>query len=418
MADLSHDPDLMFDFWAEPKGPFLAPLAAKVTERVLRVLGANRQRDPKGEQVERVIVIVSTVIANLAVLHGSYLYGRRIAVPLKHEATSRYNRQGFGSLKAVLQAMAEMGCLIISPAIPKVRRTGIEADGWLLRALLKPDNKPTAIGRAYGEETVRLFARTGRDAQGRRKPSAAIDYKDTPETTAMRAEMDRVNRYLNYQRIELYGEHQGDIRLFRSFMLRSETDPHRFDLHGRLYGGFWMNLRKDLRTGLTINGETIADLDYVSMFPRLAYLRVGLEPPRGDLYDIPGLEQHRAAAKIGFSALLSRAGEMRRLPADLKDVLPQGWTASAFQAAVAARHPALVPLFGRDLAPDLMFTESRLLLAVMAELERQGVVALPMHDGIMVPGSKADVAMAAMKGKAERLLGHVLPVSVKPMLAS
>ena len=104
------------------------------------------------------------------------------------------------------------------------------------------------------------------------------------------------------------------------------------------------------------------------MFPRLAYARVGAEPPEGDLYAIPGLEEHRAAVKKGFSALLSGASEMRRLPREVAEGLPEGWTARRFREAVSAKHSALAPLFGRDIALDLMFTESRILMATLRRL--------------------------------------------------
>lgn len=170
---------------------------------------------------------------------------------------------------------------------------------------------------------------------------------------------------------------------------------------------------KALRSGLTINGEPIADLDFASMFPRLAYARVGAEPPEGDLYAIPGLEEHRAGVKAGFAAMLSSSNEMTRLPSDVKDALPAGWTGRRLAEAIGAKHPALVPLFGNDIALDLMFTESTILVAVLLRLARMGIAALPMHDGIMVPASKAELGCAAMQRCANETVGVKLPVARK-----
>ncbi|MCF6112213.1 hypothetical protein [Mesorhizobium muleiense] len=87
--------------------------------------------------------------------------------------------------------------------------------------------------------------------------------------------MEEINAFLATQRIELQGQPQSGFRLTRRFLLRDIGDPHTFNLHGRLYGGFWESLPKRLRADLRINGEPIADLDFASMFPRLAYARVG-----------------------------------------------------------------------------------------------------------------------------------------------
>lgn len=407
-------PDLMLDTWATCKGPHLSALAAEATARVLEAYtpshNGNRHRRPKADQVERVSNIVSCLIANLAALHRDSPQSHRLAVPMKHEAATRYDRRGFGSLPKVVRSMEMAGLVTTTPAHIKVRRTGLKATGWLLEALLSPTIGPGEIGRAEGEETIVLTARAGRNGRGEKLPPVYIDYRDTEETLKLQAEMGAINAYLAKQRLELDGEPQANIRLVRRFMLRHPSHPRTFRLHGRLYGGFWQSLPKERRGGIRINGEPIADLDYASMFPRLAYIKVGIEPPEGDLYAIPGLEAHRGGAKIGLSALLSARTPMRRLPADLKAALPEGWTAATFRNAVATKHPGLVSLFGHDIGAELMFTESCILVAVMRSLAEMGIVALPMHDGIMVAAHQAGRAGVMMVQEAEAITGSPLPI--------
>lgn len=306
--------------------------------------------------------------------------------------------------------MAESGLAVLRRPIPTVLRTGLQADGWLLGALTTSRPPLADIGRAQGEETIWLSARMGRDGRGNKLPSVQVDYRDTPETIAMRGEVEEINTFLASQSIELHGQPQAAFKLRRQFTLRSPTDPHRFDLHGRLYGGFWMNLPRAQRDGLRINGEPIADLDFASMFPRLAYAKIGKEPPEGDLYALPGLEEHRAGAKAAMSALLSTATDMRRLTPELKAALPVGWTAKRLKHAAGLRHPDLVPLFGRDLALDLMFLESTILVEAMKRLAGRGVASLPMHDGMMVPLSKAIEGAEAMHDASLAIIGVSNPV--------
>ncbi|RUV20718.1 hypothetical protein [Mesorhizobium sp. M7A.F.Ca.MR.245.00.0.0] len=170
---------------------------------------------------------------------------------------------------------------------------------------------------------------------------------------------------------------------------------------------------KALRADLRINGEPIADLDYASMFPRLAYARVGAEPPEGDLYAIPGLEEHRAGVKAGFAAMLSSSNEMTRLPSEVKEALPLGWTGRRLAQAISFKHPALVPLFGKDTALDLMFTESCILVAVLLRLAKMGIAALPMHDGVMVAARHFEMAKEVMMMVAAAREGALIPVVAK-----
>jgi hypothetical protein len=268
--------------------------------------------------------------------------------------------------------------------------------------------------RAAGEEIIQVTARPATKRIGPKKlPKVWIDYEDTEESIRLRRELDEINRFLSSRSVTLRGDSMPAFTLVRRFGLRREVDPLRFDLHGRLYGGFWMFLKADERRHLRIDGEPIEDLDFVSMFPNLAYRHVGKEPPPGDLYLMPGLEQHRDGAKAGVSTLFSYATEMKSLPTSVKELLPDGWTARRFRKVVFAKHPDLVPLFESDILLDFMFTESQILMVTLKRLMAQRVPALPMHDGIMVPGSKAEAAKRAMQQASKEVVGVSLPVAQK-----
>ncbi|MER8984622.1 hypothetical protein [Mesorhizobium sp. M0843] len=414
MDDPFSSSDHWFDPWATASGSHLKALTASITKQVLQATAKGpkaRMRQPRAEQVERVTNIVSCLVANLATMHLGHPKHSRLAIPLRHTSQSRYDRKGFGHLPHVIDAMAAEGLVIKHQAHIKKRRTGIEATGWLLDALLK--GTVAEVGRAEGEEAIWLTARMGRDALGRKLPFVLVNYRDTPETCSLRREMEEINTFLSTQHIELQGQPQGGFKLTRRFTLRHKGDPHTFHLHGRLYGGFWESLPTRLRADLRINGEPIADLDFASMFPRLAYARIGAEPPVGDLYAIPGLEDHRAGVKGGFAAMLSSSNEMTRLPGDVKGALPPGWTGRRLAEAVGAKHPALVPLFGKDIALDLMLTESTILVAVLLRLARMGIAALPMHDGVMVAARHCGMAKEVMIELAVMRTGMSIPVEVK-----
>ncbi|MER9490162.1 hypothetical protein NKI50_30165 [Mesorhizobium sp. M0563] len=225
--------------------------------------------------------------------------------------------------------------------------------------------------------------------------------------------MQAINAFLNKADLTLDGSPPPlPILLTRRFQVEHPDAPHTFDRHGRLYGGFWMSLPKTQRHLIRINGEEVADLDFTAMFPQLAYLEAGAVLPRGDPYGgIEGLP--RAAAKMGLSALLCRRGAMRRLPSGVREAAGKGWNAERLSQALAERHPAIASMFGTGLGLRLMFTESRILLVALRTLMEQGVPALPMHDGIMVPRSRSDQATTAMVDASQGIAGIPLPVVIK-----
>ncbi|TIM74432.1 MAG: hypothetical protein E5Y58_07640 [Mesorhizobium sp.] len=77
--------------------------------------------------------------------------------------------------------------------------------------------------------------------------------------------------------------------------------------------------------------------------------------------------------KAGFATMLSSSKEMTRLPSGVKRALPVNWTG---RRQLARNTPRLCRFFGKDIAMDLMFTESSTLVAVLLRLARMGIAAL------------------------------------------
>ena len=154
----------------------------------------------------------------------------------------------------------------------------------------------------------------------------------------------------------------------------------------------------------------------------MAYASVGVEPPADDLYDIPGLEQHRKAVKKALNCLMmddysrtrprwpkelvDEAGE------DTADRLPAGWTVKKTKTAILRKHPALKPCLGRGLGLQLMFTESEILIAVLEELQARSIIGLGLHDGLMVPVSKGDEVRRIMVEVATSITSATIPVTL------
>jgi len=290
------------------------------------------------------------------------------------------------------------------------------------------------FGQRENREVI-VLSRTirshGWDEDGEYNPKKTrkwIDYKqDTPDTIAYRSQMRRLNDFLAQADIAFMDDGQEphvkphDRSLRRYFThTKGDLEQPTFDQNGRLSGGFWMNLKKDRRANIRINGEPIADLDFKNMFVRLAYASMGQEPPSGDLYDLSGFlegydssnKDHRDSVKQAFNSLLNGG---KACSPEILELLPDGATASKVRTAIQAKHPALAPILGTSVGLSLMFRESQLLLAVLKELMAQGITALPIHDGLMVACSHQGTAKQAMEEIARALLGIPMPVAAKDL---
>ena len=109
-----------------------------------------------------------------------------------------------------------------------------------------------------------------------------------------------------------------------------EGDPlsQRFDLSGRLFGGFWQGLKRARRAGIRIDGEPVATIDYSSMFARLAYASKGVRPRKETCTRSPDSKATATPSSWASAPCCSismRDGSGRR-PEEPDQRLPRGWT--------------------------------------------------------------------------------------------
>lgn len=408
-------PAVHHDPWLTTRqGSPLAALAADLWA-LLEVPRASGARKPRADAAERRKAIVHNLLANLTQLALRCPLGHRLAVQADKQAKSRYDRPDIprGQLMDTVGEMEVAGWIVRHPGISRKLRTTLEPTNRFLDVLGSSGATLDNIDRVPGGETIVLKAVVGRN-----RPKLLIDYEDSTETLQLRAAMERINEAINAADVRLDGRPQPPTQMVRVFLIDDLQAPHAFEKHGRLFRGFWEHLKRDRRGGLTIRGESLVELDYRAMYLHLAYASQGVPLPDGDPYAIPGLEGHRDGAKKAVSALFFREGPMHRLTGELRDLLPEGWTAQRLQGAVTTHHPAIASMLNANIGPTLANTESRILVAVLLRLLDEDIVALPLHDCLLVPASAKTAALAAMREESERIAGVTLPVEQKQPTAS
>ena len=339
----------------------------------------------------------------------------------KSRGFTRYDNDALGKpLRKLLGGLEALGMVEWQWSLKRGVASSMAPTERLVKMVRAAGVTLADFGRLDSEEVISLSRkRKIGDWRESRIEREWIDYTDTSETNVMRDDMRRINAWLERASITFAddGAEPVDVhdRTLRRLFVILEGDllGQRFDLSGRLFGGFWQGLQRQRRAGIRIDGEAVATLDYSSMFARLAYATKGVQPPAGDLYAIPGLEGHRAAVKLGVNALLFDQQTRRQWPKteEPEQRLPSGWTLARFRTALVERHPILGDCIGTGLGFQLMHTESEIMVRVLTTLASKGVIALPLHDGIMVSRSHVTKGKEAMEAVSQDMTSYVLPVT-------
>ncbi|MBB3295093.1 hypothetical protein FHT39_003773 [Mitsuaria sp. BK045] len=369
---------------------------------------------------------VEAVLCDLISIHRR-LPGRGLCVTRNKRALSRRDRYQapFVSEKLidVVDALVAVGiCTIRLGAHRRVSggvgstTTTIRPGPALLALLARLPVSLHDLGRHPGQEVIVLKAPKAR----RGESGERLDYEDTPERDALREEVRRINRWLadadiEYAPLDTHPRHAAVDAQDRA--LRRVFINGVFDQHGRLYGGFWENLRsQDRKDCILIDGEAVTALDYGQMGVRLMYAHAGVAPHFEDAYAIPGLEQHREGTKKLINAMLNVSKPLAKTPSDIRELLPVrivvnghdigGGHIKSLTKLVTDFHHPVAHLFHQGMALRGMRQESDIMVRVLLDLINQGITALPIHDGLLVAESRAAAAEKAMLRAFEAVTGH------------
>jgi hypothetical protein len=391
--------DRPFDPSKLPSGDAAKDLLDAFLELIAGFESRKRSRRPLDQA--RHVEMASALVMDLAHLSRT-LPGQWLAVSLDKGLYSPERRaapfltEKFIELVNLLGAYPEVlelrrgfqGAMRISG-----RRTTIRPGSRLLKLFEETGVSLADIGRDHSLMGDPLVLK----APKVRGQSSYLPIPDSDHTRALRAEVRLINGWIASADLGWLGDEEEDKVDLGDRYVRRVFNNASFEDGGRLFGGFWH--RKDRLECLLFGEDRPVALDFGQMGVRSAYAMAGAAPPDGDLYAVPGLEGHREGTKKVLSALLAADRIPRSLPKGVRKAgfFPKRLTFERVYEAISEYHFPIKHLFGTSLCFRQMYEESSLLIKILLRLRELGVVALPLHDGILVSDEHRTIAEHTMK---------------------
>jgi hypothetical protein len=245
--------------------------------------------------------------------------------------------------------------------------------------------------RAYTERPVPLICTPReriilRDGDGRLAP-----YQNSRDTDRWRKQVLRFNEALSSTSIELDGklisegdavwvrDEDGDDRMVNGTATLSlhRVWNENWQRNGRLYGCWVQNLPKENRRTLLLNGEPVAEPDYPALHCGLIYDLAG-KPMPDKPFEIDGFE--RSEVKRAFYTMVNapswdsaRRAIWQHSPR-WKELMP----------AIAQKHSAVKEALCSGIGARLMCIDATIMCRNLTDLNREGIIALPIHDSVIV----------------------------------
>jgi hypothetical protein len=235
-----------------------------------------------------------------------------------------------------------------------------------------------------------------------------LNYEDNATTRRYRDEMRRINAWLVKAEIDYYDDAEAGIDISQRRLRRIFNGS--FEQGGRLYDGFWQQMSKEAREDLFVDASRTVEVDYSQMAIRTVYAMARVPYVGQDAYIIPGYKRYRKGIKKLVSAMLYASKRLTQFPRGVREMLPKDADLSTLLADIERTHAPIKDYFYRGVGLNAMFLESEVMVAVLLRLMKHDVVALPIHDAVLVPKRHLDITTHVMMEVFKQHLG------VEPLL--
>jgi hypothetical protein len=238
-----------------------------------------------------------------------------------------------------------------------------------------------------------------------------IDYKDDTRTKKMRKRLDDINQAIASAKIELPG---ADYIADREKTLYRVFNNGSFGQGGRFYGAWWQDVPEEQREKILINDEPTVERDFSGMHVKMLYAEEAGIDYQEDPYVLAefGVQSRNAFKKVLLICLSakSRRGALAAVQDDRRNTpsrYPHNFVAKEALDAFLKKHQRIAHVFfNPQLSLRLQYLDSQIAERIMLELNRQGIVALPIHDSFIVAKDHDEL----LKGTMERIFEEELGV--------
>ena len=243
-----------------------------------------------------------------------------------------------------------------------------------------------------------------------------IDYEETPATERWREHLKRFNDHLSVTHLWVADAEDpsegrpmnGTNTHYRAFCRGS------FDCGGRIYSPALQNLPKAERKRLYIDGERTCEPDFKGLHIAIAYSHEGLEM-FGDPYDFYEQVPRHAKDERTVTRMDAKACALVAINADtrqkasnaLREEIRSGLsrqTRRKLYDQMLAKHSAIAHYFGSDSGVHFQRIDSDIMLLTLSTLLDQEIVAVPVHDSVVVAQKHEAVVVKTLRQCGEAVL--------------
>ena len=250
------------------------------------------------------------------------------------------------------------------------------------------------------------------------KTKPLISYCDTPRTIDDRKLMRAYNKFIQEQEVIFPWS---PSRLIPDLIYTTRVFSNgSWNEGGRLFGGEFQNLPKENRSKITINGQTVREIDISSCHAAMAFAEAGIDwfaNHDEDLYQFKSAANWpRDIVKTAFSVMLNVDNEKSAIKALVKEAAAGQWAHCLEQANqshwylhlitdLKSAYPEIAPKFCKARGMHYMRQEGEIALIVIERCLKADVPVLTLHDSYIMPEQYAAFVTDVVETAFRKVVG-------------
>lgn len=230
-----------------------------------------------------------------------------------------------------------------------------------------------------------------------------IDYKDNQRSATAREELRLLNELLAKTELKVDKKALTDKRFVtltnkRIFRVFNNND---FWKGGRVYGGFWQEIKREYRKTITINDDKVTELDFKANHPSLIYRFSSGTPVPADCYAIK--EFDRDIVKNAMLMMINNPSKadaanalVSRVRKKLKKEITRDDALRVIESLEELHKAILFMLYDPKLGMRLQAIEGEIAIDILFNLMNENIPCLSLHDSFIVSVNHREQLRTAM----------------------
>jgi hypothetical protein len=184
-----------------------------------------------------------------------------------------------------------------------------------------------------------------------------------------------------------------------------------FSLGGRFYGAFHLEIPKDLRKCILINGEPTVEPDYSALHIRMLYHLEGIDYREDPYAPISGSKEERKVYKKIFLVSINAQNETKAILAARNDLIENQIPCDLKFASIKeclgrikAAHAPIAKYLNTGIGLRLQNMDGRITELILKTLASEHIPALPVHDSFIVREKDKDLLIEVMRASYQQIM--------------